>query len=516
MSTLTGLTAVRVTDRRFGARGDGVTDDTSAIQSAIDWMAGQGGGEVIVPNGAYMIKGHVENPPVNVLGDEGGIALKDNVHLFLAPGATLRAIPNDKPSYVIVRIYNKQNVTISGGTIQGERHHHTGTAGEWGYGIAITGGRNITITDVTTRDCWGDGVNLQALPAASGRAADVAENVRLYRLTSTGNRRQGMSVEGVIGLVVEDSTFEHTGGKAPQAGVDIEPWRDSHPTEDMIFSRCIFRHNAAWGMIAMMPQMRGLTVENCIFEGNQSGQAQLEVWSANKGYRIANNVFRDTPADAEAIWVSAGGDVTVEGNTADAGVRITTMPGGDSVTDVRVAGNIIRIPDQERVALYLRNTLHGDVYRNTIDGGSVGVRLAGSGIVDVDRNTIRGSQKGISVSRDWADRSCTDITATGNRLLDNGIVAAELSTTDWFTFQGNTVWGAAWDNHGADTVFLGRDVAGVRVIGNLFHQEPHGPVEGKVRSRRVLSTDHAPDTITTGNHLVGEGYTLGDRKTPAA
>jgi hypothetical protein len=44
----------QVSVKDFGAVGDGVTDDTAAIQAAIDYIGGAGGGTVIIPPGEYL------------------------------------------------------------------------------------------------------------------------------------------------------------------------------------------------------------------------------------------------------------------------------------------------------------------------------------------------------------------------------------------------------------------------------------------------------------------------------
>ena len=107
-----------------GAKGDGKTDDTAAIQAAIDQVAGTGG-TVLVPDGIYMI-------------DAAGklrLSLKDDMTLRLADGATLKAIPNNQKKYSILTISGVSNVAVIGGTLEGERDQHKGNGGEWGMGI---------------------------------------------------------------------------------------------------------------------------------------------------------------------------------------------------------------------------------------------------------------------------------------------------------------------------------------------------------------------------------------------
>lgn len=79
------LAAGKVCDiTHYGAKGDGVTKNTAAVQKAIDdCTAGQGGGTVEVPSGTFVI---------------GPIMLKSNLTLHLAKDATLLGSP-DKADY---------------------------------------------------------------------------------------------------------------------------------------------------------------------------------------------------------------------------------------------------------------------------------------------------------------------------------------------------------------------------------------------------------------------------------
>jgi parallel beta-helix repeat protein len=50
------INSFTITPQQFGAKGDGITDDTAAIQAALDYVASLGGGTVFVPDGIYLVK----------------------------------------------------------------------------------------------------------------------------------------------------------------------------------------------------------------------------------------------------------------------------------------------------------------------------------------------------------------------------------------------------------------------------------------------------------------------------
>ncbi|MCK6486921.1 MAG: glycosyl hydrolase family 28 protein [Planctomycetes bacterium] len=74
-ATMTSLAALDHDPRAFGAIGDGVADDTAAIQTAIDTCAVGGGGRVVVGPGVFLTR---------------TLRLKSDIELHLAAGATLR------------------------------------------------------------------------------------------------------------------------------------------------------------------------------------------------------------------------------------------------------------------------------------------------------------------------------------------------------------------------------------------------------------------------------------------
>ena len=148
---------------RFGARGNGVNDDATAIQQAIDECSAQGGGTVLLPGKRVYMAGPLQ--------------LKSNVDLHLEATAVLKANP-DEAIYTMSAFgenrgegmlwlwaQDAENITISGrGTIHGNGIAFMGAELEDSYELkplkdptfdprphvlTLTNVKNIVIRDVT-------------------------------------------------------------------------------------------------------------------------------------------------------------------------------------------------------------------------------------------------------------------------------------------------------------------------------------------------------------------------------
>lgn len=226
--------------QQFGAVGDG-KDYTAEIQSAIDSLPAEGG-IVYIPAGLYLINTWAEGSEAEF--PLGGISLKDNTVLSMAPGAVFKAIPNNHPDYTIVRATDKKNVAVFGGVFIGDRDQHLGTSGEWGYGISIIGSHGVVIKDCATLDCWGDGVYVGSNKAIGTEST----NVKLINVNSDNNRRFGLNVTGCIGAHVDLSTFSNTNGKLPETGVNLKPANGNRIVKDVNITNSYTINNKGLGM----------------------------------------------------------------------------------------------------------------------------------------------------------------------------------------------------------------------------------------------------------------------------
>lgn len=263
--------SVVINVKNTGAKGNGKADDTAAIQAAVNQVSGTGG-TVLVPDGTYMI-----NAITSIL-------LESDLTLRMSEGAVLSALPNGKANYSIITIKGASNVNVIGGTLIGERDKHFGKSGEWGMGITLLTATNIVIDGVTVKNSWGDGFYI----------GDFSKNVVFCSVIADNNRRQGMSIVSVDGMVVRDSIFKNTAGTAPQAGIDIEP-DDNDTVNNVKILNSKFMDNKGLGIHITVPRDIHGIINNIIIDGNTiSGNQVGGIGVYNTfGHKVINNVVRD-------------------------------------------------------------------------------------------------------------------------------------------------------------------------------------------------------------------------------
>ena len=301
-----------VKDAAYGATGDGVSDDTEAIQRAIDAVSAVGGGIVDIPAGNYMINTLYQTGNSY---EKAGLVLKSNIIVRIASGATLYAIPNGEKSYQMFSITHVDNVHIIGGRLIGDRDNHIGNLGQTGYGVRITDSTNVVIEDLYAGEFWGDGVFL----------GENSKNITIYRVVCDHNRRQGMSIVGGQNVKILESEFKRSDGTPPKAGIDIEPEGD-------------------------YPIAKDIEVRGCLFEGNATGFVVSNQYANSVAANItfADNTVRDNISGVVLVGLKGGlvtgnkvyNDQTITKNDIHWGIRLRNN-GRYSTSNVRVSGNTV-------------------------------------------------------------------------------------------------------------------------------------------------------------------------------
>ncbi|HVS94366.1 MAG TPA: glycoside hydrolase family 28 protein [Mucilaginibacter sp.] len=229
--------------KSFGAKGDGQTSDTRAINRAIDSAAANGGGRVYFPAGDYL---------------SGSIHLRSNISLYLEQGATLIATDRNPASE-----YDPAEQTVNM-VYQDYGHSHFHDAFIWGenlHDVSILGPGMI----------WGKGL-LRDYKKGSSAAN---KSLVLYKCRN---------------VIIKDVTFKHAGWFAILAtgtdnlaidGVKMDTNRDGMDIDcchNVHVSNCSV--NSPWDdgiclkssfALGYARATENVTITNCIVSGFDEG-----------------------------------------------------------------------------------------------------------------------------------------------------------------------------------------------------------------------------------------------------
>lgn len=139
--------------KHYGAKGDGISIETPAINRAIEAASANGGGTVHISAGTYACY---------------SIRLKSNVALYLDQGATIVAADASEGSAPGGNCYDAAEPNIAGGEYQDFGHCHWHNSLIWGEGL-----ENIAILGSGT--IWGRGLSRGAGASVSAAPTPKAE-----------------------------------------------------------------------------------------------------------------------------------------------------------------------------------------------------------------------------------------------------------------------------------------------------------------------------------------------------
>lgn len=231
-------------------------------------------------NTVYLKKGNY-----NLTVKESGgyaIRLQDSTKLVNKSEIILKR--NNHKGYSIISISKATNVEVCGGKIKGDVGVHTyqsGSTSEWGMGITIEASKNVVVRDIRISNCTGDGIYISGLPTNYiGDYSKASKNIVLRNVTCDSNRRQGLSIISVDGLIVENCSFLNTGKiekTAPSSGIDIEPnvaKGRNNSVRDITIRDCTFKGNKGRSFESDLSVTDGvivnfsnITIENCVADG---------------------------------------------------------------------------------------------------------------------------------------------------------------------------------------------------------------------------------------------------------
>ncbi len=181
-----------------GAIGNGVSDDTAAIQAVLSDAATD---EVWFPHGHYRIDA------------SKGLTIPSNRALIFEAGAMVTGANSGPRCRIFETVPGASGIRIVGALLCGSREAVCGVS--WGHCVRIDAASDGELENVIMRDAYTDCIYIGGNTACYG--------ITLRRVICQSARRSALTITNAVGVHITHSTFIRSSGQEPEAGVNCEP-----------------------------------------------------------------------------------------------------------------------------------------------------------------------------------------------------------------------------------------------------------------------------------------------------
>lgn len=499
-----------VSVKDFGAVGDGVTDDSAAVQAALNASKG-----VYFPNGTYLINGPY-SPAAGMEMQDGQSLIGESANAVLLQGNIrfmLTAGKNDGGTTNPAN--NKKNIRINNLTFQ----NNAGTFDEFKHLIMLSAVSNVEIEKCNFIGSQGDAIYIGSGISAPGIERHN-QNITVRNCFFDGVNNQNRNCVSVIdgdNVLIDNCTFVNYTHPTMPGPVDVEPDPGATYaiTKNITVQNCSFDNcDGGYGFVYFTPSMaltspptnikflNNHVKANCNFVGGAVSYITGETITDDTpamGFEVVGNYFEACAGSFEMKNVRGLNlrDNTFDGCLGPVVIGSVTSATGGKVFDANVVGNVFRNSGNSVAMLVVGMAKRINILENLFSKprtSPYGITFFGSGAtttssyVTIERNQFI---KNTSTPQTHTVYSVshTFLDANTNRWFDN-LADATLSNSFPFTYE-ETRFTAFHQNASAGTVLsVLPDAYPVGQYWNVVNGDAAAPdayTQGIVETRKYSS-----------------------------
>ena len=240
----------------FGAKGNDITDDTNAIQKAIN----VGNKIIFRPSHTYIIN-TTKGEPYGT-GGAYPVALRVSNKIVELNGATLKMVKSLKKNYYAILV-DGDNVEIKNGSIIGDLDLWNEITDTNGGLIAVRSTanayKNIRIHNLHLSKGYVTGIII------TGNYSN--EDIMIYDNIVENCGREGIFIENAKNIIINNNIVKNCNKASTKSGIGCEPFNDNHYIENLTISNNILINNG-WHGIYLFVNGSCLGAKNVVITNN--------------------------------------------------------------------------------------------------------------------------------------------------------------------------------------------------------------------------------------------------------